>query len=674
MVALAAGTYEGSIELDASHDGLRIVGRCPELVTLRASEGEPALSIDVSAAGSADRVELSGFTLTGGEVGLALTSGAVLVDNALFSDNHEKSLFVDGHASELDLRDVQINDTAPDPSTGYGIALLAGGGGSISLTDVNVSGCAGICVALFEEFVTLDTVHIRDTVPNVLNGDSGALYVEGGSVTLTGLSLADNTGTGIVAVEDAEIQGTDIEVSGTLKSDEMWVGEAIWAEDTTLTVDGLNIHDNEGHGLAVARSAIEIVNAELRNNGAGGTGCGIYLDRGSSLNGSNLVLEDNATCGLAVVRAEATLRDVTVAGTCVDTEGVSIAVAVNSGDLTADNLRITNNAMFGLLLGGGTNATVSNLAIEGNGSEIAAFSTSVGLTEGSTLTLEEGSIRDSQMNDIFVSDSSVLELSDVNIEGTVTPAGVALSASVIAELNSEVNATRLDVLEVEGVGLYAFDDSVVVCTDCTVSGAQYAGALAVHDAGIALVRSVVTDVTPAASLGGGVGVAALGGDRSGAALTPSALVLIRCSIDEVSLASAYVEGDGTFYFERSDLSGGSDAAVPSVYPYGNAVFATGGVRAWDESAERGLYLLNNTLHDSQSSALFLDASTATLAGNTWTDNVLDLTQQRCDDIAPPEGTDEIPEEDLCPADHGGYDHRVEELTYYLTDIRLSVEP
>ncbi len=86
--------------------------------------------------------------------------------------------------------------------------------------------------------------------------------------------------------------------------------------------------------------------------------------------------------------------------------------------------------------------------------------------------------------------------------------------------------------------------------------------------------------------------------------------------------------------------------------------------AWDGSS--GLLLEDNALLDGLGAGLFLDNASATLSGNSYADNAVDLVTQGADCATPPGGyeTEGIGSAELCPA----YDYATcgDEFALYLT--------
>jgi parallel beta-helix repeat protein len=81
--------------------------------------------------------------------------------------------------------------------------------------------------------------------------------------------------------------------------------------------------------------------------------------------------------------------------------------------------------------------------------------------------------------------------------------------------------------------------------------------------------------------------------------------------------------------------------------------------AWDEDEKMGLLLEGNTFSDSTGAGVFLDGASATLTGNTYVGNTVDLVRQACGETEAPEGLDGEPisTTELCP----NYDYLTQEV-------------
>jgi hypothetical protein len=124
------------------------------------------------------------------------------------------------------------------------------------------------------------------------------------------------------------------------------------------------------------------------------------------------------------------------------------------------------------------------------------------------------------------------------------------------------------------------------------------------------------------------------------------------AITEHELAGVYLGAPGSYISTDCELSGaGTGKASAGIWWHGDAVVATGGVQPWDTLSETGLLLQHNTLKDAGGAGLFLDGATATLSGNSWSNNSVDIVQQSCEgDLASPVGmsTEMLNSQDICP--------------------------
>ena len=99
-----------------------------------------------------------------------------------------------------------------------------------------------------------------------------------------------------------------------------------------------------------------------------------------------------------------------------------------------------------------------------------------------------------------------------------------------------------------------------------------------------------------------------------------------------------VRGASTWQIRNSHLSGGPVWTFPPALAlHGDALVANRGVQAWDGVS--GLLLQDTLFAGAEGVGVFLDGSSATLDGLQFTDNALDVLQQRCDSApsTPPDG-------------------------------------
>jgi len=224
VVTVAAGIYPERLALERGHDGVRMVGACPEFTILDADgSSEPAIRVD---AGTNSIVGLERFTIRGGGYGgVLLTDGTLEIRSSLIDasdvvilENTFAGVVVDGASLQLSRADIQ--DNATDPSLGGGSGIVADSSdnrshlivedtwiGAHAIAAVVLSGPAdidlrrntllgGVGVALREDLVVMgnavlaaDGIGADDLLlsGNLLASGAGpALFLHGASATLDG--------------------------------------------------------------------------------------------------------------------------------------------------------------------------------------------------------------------------------------------------------------------------------------------------------------------------------------------------------------------------------------------------------------------------------------------------------------------------------------------------------
>ena len=132
-------------------------------------------------------------------------------------------------------------------------------------------------------------------------------------------------------------------------------------------------------------------------------------------------------------------------------------------------------------------------------------------------------------------------------------------------------------------------------------------------------------------------------------------------------AAVWLDGDGIYDLTGNTLYGGAGIAFGDTFLHGNALFAQGGVSAWN--GVTGLRLVQNTFQDAAEIAVFLHDASATLDQNVWANNGLSLRQQRCADVPEVIGDDLLGlDVELCPPENRliAYDFGL--TTLYLPEI------
>jgi hypothetical protein len=221
-----------------------------------------------------------------------------------------------------DASDVEIT---PPPGAR---AFSVGAEGRLTLDTLTLTGARGTLGdggALYVYGGSASLTHVR-LVDNATTQDGGAIAIENGDVTLNGCALEGNT-----AVNDG---GAVYAWNGTLTDVGSWwgwndakAGGAVLAQESTLLVDNAsfvaNTSQEAGGAVLVRGGSADIEGATFRDNAAGTQGGALYLD--------------DATTG--------TLRNLLVVGNAADDEGGGIAVTgVPLGLMIANNTIVGNDA------------------------------------------------------------------------------------------------------------------------------------------------------------------------------------------------------------------------------------------------------------------------------------------------------------------------------------------
>ncbi len=207
------------------------------------------------------------------------------------------------------IRDCTFVDNSADPYGGYGVGGgLAAYGGSPRLEDcVFIGGLAdqGGAVALFDpvaaEIVDCEFLS-NDGVQTGPGHEGGALYVRGGSVTLSGNRFEGN-GTvhrgGALYAEDADLDLVDNVFVGNQARD---AGGAIAIHGGTLSMRGGALTGNAsaeapGAGLHADQADAEVRNVLVSANTTPVHAAGVYLDQSGTAAVENCIFMDNVGGG-----------------------------------------------------------------------------------------------------------------------------------------------------------------------------------------------------------------------------------------------------------------------------------------------------------------------------------------------------------------------------------------
>ncbi len=174
-----------------------------------------------------------------------------------------------------------------------------------------------------------------------------------------------------------------------------------------------------------------------------------------------------------------------------------------------------------------------------------------------------------------------------------------------------------------------------------------------------LADSVIEATVEQENLGGGVGISAETWIEG-----PPILSMANSTIQDNAIAGVWLSGQGSYSLSGNNIHGGRGWSRENLTMCGDAIYVRQGVTAWDGSS--GLLLENNELRDGLGAGLFLDDASATLSGNTYADNAVDLVTQGANCATPPQGYEDeaVSSVELCPE----YDYATcgDEFSLYLT--------
>lgn len=684
-VVVGGGVYPGRLDLGRAQNGLTIQGRCRDRVVLD-GEGdarESAVELEASA-----RVTLAGVELRGWpEGGVMVWTGTLVVNDARVSDSGEYGLAASGSSSALVVRDTEVTtlyDDAEDTPEG----VAAASGASVDLTRVQVFGYTGLGLYVRDATLTVTDSSVYDLVGTgaSVSGQSATLRFSGLEVREVRAETRAAYAPGVFVENGGRLEGTTLDLAaidgvGMLASGEGTVAEL--AQVTAVGVTRVGIEVAAGGSLGLEEASIRE-----------GSGTGLLVDGYTAIGPGGPVTtatvsgllveglsanEDGEGLGNGVVqlgRSRLTIADSTLAG-----NALAGMIVSGEAEVEATGLQVRDNRQGGLLASRGARLSCGACTLEGNG-QVAVYADSADLLLVDTTIADTGPAGGELTSGwgvaVFAGEaeggpiavpSATLRLRNVDVLRSHGVGVGVYGARAVADFEGvRVRDTRLVAdwssaagvalagvapstlrgLEVEdgagpGLAMLAGD---VSCLGCRL--ARNGGAGVVVDGGsvFRLEASEVVDNGPAPSVGGGFGIAVLGGE--------SLVEVDRTSVAGSALAALYVDAPGSVHVSASTLTAGPAPAGAVAWPQGNAAFATG-------PAAAGLTFTDVELVGAGGGALFLHAASATLEGVTFSGDDVDVVQQACGGVEPVVGIEAAATTERCPT----WDRRVEAWTWSL---------
>ncbi|MFZ5480943.1 MAG: right-handed parallel beta-helix repeat-containing protein [Myxococcota bacterium] len=553
LVAIAGGTYSEALVLGEHHDGVRLAGRCRELVIVDAATlGESVSALWLTEAGTGE-VGASGMTFRGARAfGIDVDSGTLALTSVDVVANERVGVNVHGQRAEVEGEDVRILDTVPTgPDSGAGVQVYERG--ELSLSRSLLEGNTFVGVLVSDGIVTLSDSRIAGTFP--YDGDDGyGLFAQGGAeVILERVEVDGNSDAGLMAAHaGTTLTVTDTLVTGTGSPDGERYGRGVWVDGATAMLTRVTVSGSFADGL--------------------------YLAYGAQVTGSDLTVSGNASTGVYVAEE----------GTVVDLDGVDVLDTRTDGD------GVHGEAVF---VWNGATATLSSCTFAGNHDAAAvvdgaaltlrscdvegAFPVDAGTDGqgvfaqfGANVVLEDVEIHDATEVGLFVGAAgTTARLTRVTVRdglpgvdgltgiGVIVQDGASLEADALFVtdnrdvgvytygegtyariVRSEIAGTAITGLSDWGRGLEAIDGAVVEGEDLDVVGNREL-AVYVNAATLSLVGGEIRDTTRSPALGWAAAI--VGQDGATVSLTDVDVTGVEGPALYVADAEVVVSG-GTF--------------------------------------------------------------------------------------------------------------------------------
>lgn len=626
--------------------------------------------------------------------GIEAADGASITATGCSSEwNTEVGVFAWGPGSIVDLVDTEVLHTRPSPDGDGAAGLFVRDGASLSATGSTIRWTPGIGILAdgTDTVLILDDTAVLDTHRGRLGrADTGAGIADG-----QGYAVAGSTGVGVQVQDGAALTATGCVFQGSAEAGLLVTGSGATADlvDTDLldtdpalngqyghglavqqgaavTTDGCRIQGNSGAGVftrgagsTVDLTATEILDTRPGPNGSGGFG--VQAHDGAALTATACRIQGNGETGVFARGASVHLIDSQVLETQSRADGTfGYGIQVDAAtELFVDRCVVEGNFVVGILAGdAGTVVDLVDTQVLSTQPSPGGGGGGVHVQDGADLTATRCTIQGNTETGVVASGGgATVALMDTVVLDTQRGTNTGFAIGIVVQRDGELNASACTVAGTEGPGLYVLYGGAAELDGVEVSDNTFAGAVLLNGE-LTLLASTVVDTRSDAEWGGGFGVYAA--DEFG---SPN-LTMQDSSVGAHPYAAVWLDGNGAYDIEGSQLSGSTGVEQGAHMIHGNALFAENGVTAWDGAA--GLSIIDTAFHDASAIAVLLDASSATMSGNTWTGNTTDVWQQRCeaDGVLTEDDLLGVPTVDVCPAGNvlTAYDLRFS--TLYLPEV------
>ncbi len=608
--------------------------------------------------------------------GVLVQDGAGLeLDSCLVSGNAVYGIYVAEAGTTADLLETTIQRTQAGEHTDYGYGIQVMNGATLNAEDcvVEQSTKTGLAAAGTDTSVFLRETSIQDTQPTANGGHGvGIQGSDGVSLELEACLVSANRAAGIfvqdegttATLRETTVQDTQPEQNGEAGYGiDVYDGASLVAEDCEVlrnTATGV-LADEPGSNIVLRGTTIQ----DTWPHETRGDGYGIQVVDGASLQAESCLVSGNAMAGVvAIDDATVSLHETTVQDTQPDLYGDSGfgIVVLQAASLSAQACDVLGSSTAGLVASGsGSAVTLLETTIQdtrAGGQKQDGFG--IGVLQGASLSAEACAVEGNTSAAIFVSDSgSSAVLADTIIAATTQFELYTVGTGLDVVEGAQATGSGLEIHSNQGPGIYVNgEDSILTCSECALQGNQFAGAVVVAHASLVLENSIIEGTTAQENLGGGVGLYAEALEGG-----PPSLTVADSTIQDNPLSGVWLSGEGSFALIGNTIRGGGGWTREGLTKCGDAVYAREGVTAWDGSS--GLLLEGNQLTGGLGAGLFLDHAAASLSGNSYADNAVDLVVQGTDCATPPEGYEgeALDSAELCPT----YDYAtcVDEFAMFL---------
>ncbi len=726
LVAVAAGTYPEKPELHYQHAGIRLAGRCRDLVVIDAS-GEPSGQSGIFLDTRYGSAEISGISVVGASMtGIGLGTGNVrLVDvrvadssdlgievyrglppavaqltleGCVIERNRVAGLVASDPGTTLTVRETVVRDSRPGEQGRYGYGVLAYNGAAVLFERSELLGNTNAGVAAVDPGTTISMVdsvvehtrvggdglfgigvyveadaelHVEDSRVSG-SATTGILVQDGASLTMVGSDLSENVQLGLwVAGQDSWGRVSDSVIRDTRTSDESGVGYGVDAgRGASLTLERCEVARNGvvgagawGEGTSLTLVDTQVLDTLTSSDGYAGTGVSAW--EGATVRVEGCAVEGSQGPGLI---AEFEGSSMLVLDTVVRGSG-EFGVQVTSGArFEAERCDVVGCRWVGVLgHDEGTALSLTDCSVQHTGLIGTDDGVGVAVWNGARLDMLGCELLDNlHAGVVLTNEGTVATVRDTTVAATGRTIGeLGMTAvGLCAQQGARMLAERVTVQETQGPGLYTVDDeSWLRCDDCSLPDNRFGGAVVVGDARLELESTTITGTLESVNLGGGVGVFAWEYE----VMDPPSLELSDSVIHGNLVGAVYLDGEGSYEIRDSELSGSLGVEHGITARCGDGVYARD-VAAWDGAS--GLLLEDNSITGNRGAGLFLDESWAALAGNDWAGNGPDLLVQGQACLEPLPAYAEAPDRIYCPE----WDRPVCELDFRMNLGVADIDP